>query len=108
MHAVDQEPAVRIRERAAVLRCSIAWLKTALANLSVMYEAIQAVSHILDPDQLLERIMDLIFRSLEADRGCVMLRNSVLHEPAAGLEPRPEPLTSRARTMRRFAALPFG
>jgi signal transduction histidine kinase len=50
------------------------WLKSALANLSVMYEAIQAVSHILDVDNLLERIMDLIFRSLDADCGCVMLR----------------------------------
>jgi signal transduction histidine kinase len=52
------------------------WLKNALANLSVMYEAIQAVSHILDVNQLLERIMDLIFRSIQADRGCIMLRNS--------------------------------
>jgi signal transduction histidine kinase len=52
------------------------WLKNALANLSVMYEAIQAVSHILDVNQLLERIMELIFRSIAADRGCIMLRNS--------------------------------
>jgi signal transduction histidine kinase len=52
------------------------WLKNALANLSIMYEAIQAVSHILDVNQLLERIMELIFRSIAADRGCIMLRNS--------------------------------
>src|SRR5262249_23647544 len=51
------------------------WLKNALANLGIMYETIQAVSHILDVDQLLERIMELIFRSIEADRGCIMLRN---------------------------------
>jgi signal transduction histidine kinase/pSer/pThr/pTyr-binding forkhead associated (FHA) protein len=51
------------------------WLKDALANLGVMYETIQAVSHILDVNELLEKIMDLIFRSIEADRGCVMLRN---------------------------------
>jgi signal transduction histidine kinase len=51
------------------------WLKTALANLSIMYETIQAVSHILDLDQLLERIMELIFRSIEADRGCIVLRD---------------------------------
>ncbi|HZT80755.1 MAG TPA: FHA domain-containing protein, partial [Gemmataceae bacterium] len=50
-----------------------AWLQSALANLGVMYEAIQAVSHILDVDQLLERILELIFRSIEADRGCFML-----------------------------------
>jgi signal transduction histidine kinase len=51
------------------------WLKNALANLGIMYEAIQAVSHILDVNQLLERIMELIFRSIQADRGCIMLRN---------------------------------
>jgi signal transduction histidine kinase/pSer/pThr/pTyr-binding forkhead associated (FHA) protein len=49
------------------------WLKSALANLGVVYETIQAVSHILDVDQLLARIMDLIFKSIEADRGCIML-----------------------------------
>lgn len=49
------------------------WLKTALANLRIMYETSQAVSHILDLDQLLERIMELIFRSIAADRGCIML-----------------------------------
>src|SRR5207249_2939337 len=52
------------------------WLQSALANLGIMYEAIQAVSHILDLDQLLERIMDLIFRSIEADRGCIVLCDS--------------------------------
>lgn len=52
------------------------WLKNALANLAVMYEASQAVSHILDINQLLERIVDLLFRCIEADRGCAMVRNS--------------------------------
>src|SRR5262249_39127233 len=51
------------------------WLKTALANLASMYEASQAVSHILDLNQLLERILELVFRSINADRGCFMLRN---------------------------------
>jgi signal transduction histidine kinase/pSer/pThr/pTyr-binding forkhead associated (FHA) protein len=51
------------------------WLQNALANLGVMYEVIHTVSHILDLDQLLEKIMDLIFRSIEADRGCIMLRH---------------------------------
>jgi signal transduction histidine kinase len=50
------------------------WLKGALANLAVMYETTQAISHILDVDQLLEKIMDLIFQTIEADRGCIMLR----------------------------------
>jgi signal transduction histidine kinase len=56
------------------------WLKSALANLGIMYEAIHSVSHILDLDQLLERIMDLIFRSIEADRGCIVLRNSTTNQ----------------------------
>jgi signal transduction histidine kinase/pSer/pThr/pTyr-binding forkhead associated (FHA) protein len=58
------------------------WLKSALANLGVVYETIQAVSHILDVDQLLGRIMDLIFKSIEADRGCIMLH----HPDSAVLE----------------------
>jgi len=60
------------------------WLKNALANLGIMYETIQATSHILDLNQLLERIMDLIFRSLEADRGCIMLHaDSGVFQPKA-------------------------
>jgi len=51
------------------------WLKAKLASLSVMYETTQAVSHILDLDQLLDRILELIFNSIPADHGCVMLRN---------------------------------
>jgi signal transduction histidine kinase len=49
-----------------------------------MYEASQATSHILDIDQLLERILELIFRSIGADRGCVLLR----HGDSGALEPK--------------------
>ncbi len=38
-----------------------------------MYRTALAVSHTLDIDQLLARIMDLIFEWVEADRGCIML-----------------------------------
>ena len=51
------------------------WLKSALANLSIMYEASQATIHILDQQELLDRILELIFRTIAADRGCVMLSN---------------------------------
>jgi signal transduction histidine kinase len=54
---------------------STPFLRTGLANLAIMYETIQAVSHILDVDQLLDRIMELVFKSIEADRGCVMVRD---------------------------------
>ncbi len=62
------------------------WLRTRLANLAILYEASQAVSHILDVDQLLDRILELTFRSIEADRGCIMLLNATTGalEPKAG------------------------
>ena len=60
------------------------WLQSALANLTVMYEASQAISAILDIDQLLGRILELIFRSIAADRGCVLLR----HPDTGALEPK--------------------
>ncbi len=52
------------------------------ANLGILYEAIQAVSHILDLDQLLDRILELIFRALDADRGCILLRDLPPPEPS--------------------------
>jgi signal transduction histidine kinase/pSer/pThr/pTyr-binding forkhead associated (FHA) protein len=60
------------------------WLRTKLANLGVMYDASQAISHILELDPLLERIMELIFQSIEADRGCIMLQ----HPDTGELEPK--------------------
>lgn len=49
------------------------WLARARSNLQVMYRTALAVSHTLDIDQLLDRIMQLIFEWVEADRGCIML-----------------------------------
>jgi signal transduction histidine kinase len=49
------------------------WLARARSNLQVMYRTALAVSHTLDIDQLLERILNLIFEWVEADRGCIML-----------------------------------
>ena len=49
------------------------WLARARSNLQVMYRTALAVSHTLDIDELLHRIMDLIFEWVEADRGCIML-----------------------------------
>src|SRR4051812_12229165 len=40
-----------------------------LTNLGILYELSQAVSHIPDVGDLLDRVMELIFRALEADRG---------------------------------------
>ncbi|HZZ29637.1 MAG TPA: ATP-binding protein [Pirellulales bacterium] len=49
------------------------WLARARSNLQVMYHTALAVSHTLNIDQLLSRIMQLIFEWVEADRGCIML-----------------------------------
>ncbi len=49
------------------------WLARARSNLQVMYRTALAVSHTLDIDELLRRIMELIFEWVEADRGCIML-----------------------------------
>lgn len=49
------------------------WLARARSNLDVMYHTALAASHTMDIDQLLRRIVDLIFEWVEADRGCVML-----------------------------------
>jgi len=51
------------------------WLARARSNLQIMYRTALAVSHTLDIDQLLNRIMQLIFEWVEADRGCIMLLN---------------------------------
>lgn len=49
------------------------WLANARSNLQIMYRTALAVSHTLDIDQLLRRIMDMIFDWVDADRGCIML-----------------------------------
>jgi signal transduction histidine kinase len=52
------------------------WLRGALADLTIMYEASQATSHILDVGQMLERILELVFRAIPAERGCVLIRQA--------------------------------
>lgn len=52
---------------------STEWLRQRLATLTVLYEATNAVSDILDVEELLGRIMDLVLRTTDADHGCVML-----------------------------------
>jgi signal transduction histidine kinase len=50
-----------------------AFLAQARSNLQIMVRTSLAVSHTLDIDQLLQRILQLIFEWVEADRGCIML-----------------------------------
>jgi len=51
------------------------WLARARSNLQVMYRTSLAVSHTLDIDELLGRVLQLVFEWIEADRGCIMLLN---------------------------------
>lgn len=66
------------------------WLARARSNLQVMYRTALAVSHTLDIDQLLGRIMQLIFEWVEADRGCIML-----------IDPNTKKLTPKAHLTRK-------
>jgi signal transduction histidine kinase len=51
------------------------WLKDRLTNLSVLYRATQAVSHVVDVDALLPQILELVFESIAADRGAILLKD---------------------------------
>lgn len=66
-------------------RAETQWLKEALANLAVIYEASRATSRISDVGQLLEHLLGLVFQTMRADRGCIMLRDADTGrlEPAA-------------------------
>jgi len=52
------------------------WIARARSNLQIMYRTALAVSHTMDIDQLLARIMEMIFEWVDADRGCIMLRDT--------------------------------
>jgi len=66
------------------------WLARARSNVQVMYRTSLAVSHTLDIDELLGRVLQLVFEWVEADRGCIML-----------LDPETKELKTKARRDRR-------
>jgi signal transduction histidine kinase len=51
------------------------WLRERLMNLSVMYRATQAISHVLEIDALSAQILELVFESIGADRGAILLKD---------------------------------
>ncbi len=53
------------------------WLKVRLANLAVLYQASQAITHVADVDALLPQILQLVFDSIGADRGAILLADEV-------------------------------
>ncbi len=52
------------------------WLRERLLNLSVMYRATQAISHVLEIDTLLPQILELVFESIGADRGAILMTDA--------------------------------
>jgi signal transduction histidine kinase len=66
------------------------YLARARSNVQVMYRTALAASHTLDIDELLGRILQLVFEWIEADRGCIML-----------LDPETRQLRTKARRDRR-------
>ncbi len=52
-------------------------LKTRLRHLGVIYEAGQAISHVTDPDALLNEILQLLFQTVAADRAVVLLMDDL-------------------------------
>ncbi|WP_435006252.1 ATP-binding protein [Tundrisphaera lichenicola] len=52
------------------------WLKDRLLNLSVMYKATQVISLVVDLDTLLPQILRMVFESIGADRGAILLKEA--------------------------------
>ena len=62
----------------------------AVGNLRILYELSTTISSIFDRQQLLERVMDMVFDNLPADRGSILLRQEEEQEV--------EPVVVRYRT----------
>lgn len=60
------------------------WLRDRLVNLSVMYKATQAISVVVDLDSLLPQILQLVFESIGADRGAILLKGDEQADDAPG------------------------
>jgi signal transduction histidine kinase len=52
------------------------WLRERLMPLSVMYRATQAISNVPDIDALSPQILELVFESIGADRGAILLKDA--------------------------------
>ena len=76
LHSMTESEGSRSLLQADITGSESPWLARARSNLQVMYRTALAVSHTLDIDELLDRIMGLIFEWVEADRGCIMLVNN--------------------------------
>jgi two-component system NtrC family sensor kinase len=65
--------------------------RAAMDHLRVIYELTALTASTIDRDELLERVMDLVFDELHPDRGFILLQESV--------EDRPDPVVVRYREL---------
>jgi signal transduction histidine kinase len=95
MGDVSTTPAIGASVTTAAVTAVTAATATARRDrdLRVMYETAMAVSQTLEIDALLQRILELIFEWVEADRGCVMLLNAETNQ----LEPKARRDRKRSR-----------
>jgi len=75
------------------------WLKTAITHLGVLFETSRAISQFSSLDQLLDRILTLVYQTLGADRACILLLedNGTLQTGQA-----PDPTRLVPRVVRNF------
>ncbi|MDO4551637.1 MAG: ATP-binding protein [Planctomycetia bacterium] len=60
------------------------WTAHAEGYLQVLYEMTLAVSHCMEPERLTAELLELIFRWIDADRGCILLYDPITNK----LEPK--------------------
>jgi two-component system, NtrC family, sensor kinase len=73
VRSMREDDSIAMAAPAAAEDAQNRWLTRARSNVQVMYRTSLAVSHTLDIDELLGRILQLVFEWVEADRGCIML-----------------------------------
>lgn len=73
LHSVTQDEGSRIVSAKEVEASRNPFHARLRGDLQVMYRTAVAVSHTLDVDQLLDKILGLIFEWVECDRGCILL-----------------------------------
>ena len=74
IHALPQAEGSRLFQFPSVGSRDV-WLSRAQSTLQMVYQISLAISHTLDIEQLLQRLLELVFQWVEADRGCIMLVN---------------------------------
>jgi signal transduction histidine kinase len=84
LHSVTRDEGSRIVSAREVEASRNPFLARLRGDLQIMYLTAMAVSHTLDVDQLLDKILGLIFEWVECDRGCILL----LEPDGEGIRPR--------------------